>query len=73
MYRRIRITAGSANFYTHNTPSVFLKHTRQTLPFQSVAVLLVVSPTFYADPHNSTSVGGVKVHPEDYERPQSRS
>ncbi len=45
MFRRIRIRAGSANFYTHNTPSVFPKDTRHTLPFQSVAVLLVVSPT----------------------------
>ena len=53
----------------HNTPSVFPKHTRQTLPFQSVAVLLVVSPTSYADPHNSTSVKGFKVRPAEYERP----
>ncbi len=39
MFRRIYIRAGSANFYTHNRLSVFPKHTRQTLPFQSVAVL----------------------------------
>ncbi len=32
MFRRIRVRAGSANFYTHNTPSVLPKHTRQTLP-----------------------------------------
>ena len=72
MFRRIRIRAGSANFYPHNTPLVLPKHTRQTLPFQSVAVLLVVSPISYADQHNSTSVRGLKVHLPDYERLQSR-
>src|SRR5688572_655013 len=45
MFRRIRIRAESANFYAHNTPSVLPKQTRQTLPFQSVTVLLVVGPT----------------------------
>jgi hypothetical protein len=34
---------------------VLLKHTRQTLPFQPVAVLVVVSTRSYADPHNTTS------------------
>ena len=45
MFRPIHRRAGSANFCPYNTPSVLLKHTRQTLSFQSVAVLLVVSPT----------------------------
>jgi hypothetical protein len=62
MFKWIRIRAGSANFYPHNTLSVLPKHTRHTLPFQSVVVLLVVSPISYADPHNSTSVRGFKVH-----------
>ena len=44
MFRRICIRARSANFYTHNTPSVLPKLMRQTLPFQSVEVLLVVGP-----------------------------
>jgi hypothetical protein len=42
MIRRIRIRAGSAHFYPYNTPSVLLKYSRYTLPFQSVAVLVVV-------------------------------
>ena len=71
MFRRIRIRAGSANFNPHNTSSVLPKHTRQTLPFQSVVVLVVVSTTSYADPHNSTSVRRFKVHPADCEHPQS--
>ena len=45
MFRWIRIRAESAKFYTHNRPSVLPKHTRRTLPFQSVAVLLVVGQT----------------------------
>ena len=73
MFRRIRIRAGSANFYPHNTPSVLSKHMRQTLPFQSVAVLLVVSPISYADQHNTTFVNGFKARRPDYKRPQDRS
>jgi len=69
MFRRIRIRAGSANLYPYNMPSGFLKHTGQTLPFQSVVVLVVVSTTSYADPHNRTSVRRFKVHPADCERP----
>jgi len=69
MFRRIRIRAGSANFYPYNMSSVFLKHMRQTLPFQSVVVLVVMSTTSCADPHNSTSVRGFKVHPADCEHP----
>lgn len=60
MFRRIRVRAGSANFCPCNTPSVFLKHTRQTLPFQPVAVLVVVITTSYADPHNNTSLRNSK-------------
>lgn len=56
MIRRIRIRTGSANFYTHNTQSVLPKHARQTLPFQSVTFFLVVSPTSYADLHNTPSL-----------------
>jgi len=60
MFRRIRIRAGSANFCPYNTPSVLLKHTRQTLPFQPVAGLVVVITASYADPHNNTSLRGSK-------------
>jgi hypothetical protein len=68
MFRRIRIRAGSANFCPYNTPSVLLKHTRQILPFQPVAVLVVVMTTSYADQPNTISLRGLTVRPADCER-----
>ena len=64
MFRRIRIRAGSANFYMHNRPSVLPKHTRQTLLFQSVAVLLVVGPAGCSK--SSSSKAAASEGPEAY-------
>jgi len=48
----------------HNTPSVLPKHTQQTLPFLSVAVLLVVGPTGCSKSSSSEAAGESK--PEAY-------
>jgi hypothetical protein len=53
MIRRIRIRAGSASFCPYHTPSVLLKHTRHTLPFQPVAMLVVVITTSHVDSHST--------------------
>ena len=58
MFRPIRIRTGSANLWPYNTPSVLLKHTRHTVPFQPVVVLEIVITISYADPHYPTSLRG---------------
>ena len=45
MITRICIRTGSADFYRDITPSVLLKQTQDTLPFQQVAVFVVAITT----------------------------